>query len=143
IVFASAASNLVAGDTNDNQDVFLFDQRTRHLSLISRASNGTQGNSHTYSAAISPDGRYVALVSYATNLVAGDTNGRQDVFIRDLRSATTTLASIGYQGAPGNGDSVGAMITSRGRYVVFESTASNLTQVDRNSNIDVFIRTLR
>ncbi|HZM75413.1 MAG TPA: hypothetical protein VFC19_06785, partial [Candidatus Limnocylindrales bacterium] len=47
IVFASAASNLVAGDTNDNQDVFLFDQRTRHLSLISRASNGTQGNSHT------------------------------------------------------------------------------------------------
>src|ERR1035437_840173 len=94
-VFESSASDLVAGDTNNVTDVFVRDMVTGTTLLVSVSTNGLVGNGASRSPAMTPDGRYVAFVSAANNLVAGDTNGIPDVFVRDLRDNLTTLVSIG------------------------------------------------
>lgn len=107
-----------------------------------RASLGTGGvqpDSHNDYPSVSGDGRFVAFRSSATNLVAGDTNARADVFVRDLHAGITTRVSITTGGAQGNSDSDNAKITPDGRFVVFESTASNLVANDGNGLTDVFV----
>ncbi|HVM97377.1 MAG TPA: hypothetical protein VMT89_13365 [Candidatus Acidoferrales bacterium] len=106
--------------------------------VLSVAASGTIGP-----FAISSDGRYVAFYSYALNLVAGDTNGRSNVFVRDRQTNTTTLVSVGSSGTLGNGDSVNPAISADGRYVVFYSNASNLVADDTNASSDVFVRDLQ
>jgi Tol biopolymer transport system component len=81
VAFRSNATNLVVGDTNGVVDVFVHDRQTEQTTRVSVDNNGTQGNSFSDGASISADGRYVAFSSPATNLVAGDTNGRQDIFV--------------------------------------------------------------
>src|SRR6188508_1225456 len=83
VAFQSDASNLVAGDTNGLSDVFVRDRQNGTTERVSVSSNGAQADSSSGHAAISADGRWVAFYSYATNLVAGDTNGYADVFVRD------------------------------------------------------------
>lgn len=87
----------------------------------------------------SSDGRYVAFQSEASNLVSGDTNGVDDVFLRDTLTGTTTRVSVAQNGTQGNGSSSGDSISSNGRYVVFTSDASNLVSGDNNNEADLFV----
>ena len=85
--FASAASNLVEGDTNGVYDVFVRDRKRGRTERVSVGQRGVQGDGSSFYPAISADGRYVAFVSLAANLVPGDTNGSLDVFVRDRVAA--------------------------------------------------------
>ena len=140
IVFASSASNLVNGDTNDVGDVFVHDRQTRQTSRVSVASDGTQGNGVSYNPSISANGRYVAFTSIANNLVAGDTNGQADIFVHDRQTGQTSGVSIASDGTQGNIHSTGpASLSADGRYVTFSSGANNLVPGDTNNSVDVFV----
>ncbi|HWJ62150.1 MAG TPA: DUF4214 domain-containing protein [Acidimicrobiales bacterium] len=108
--------------------------------LASIATDGKTGNNASTGSALSNQGRFVAFDSIATNLIAGDTNGKKDVFVRDTLAATTTRISVATDGTPGNGDSSQASISFNGRYVAFRSTATNLVPGDTNGQPDVFLR---
>ena len=128
-LFESVASDLVAGDSNNVSDVFVRDLVNGATWLVSVNTNGLSGNNVSRSPAITSDGRYVAFTSKASDLVAGDTNGIADVFIRDLQGNTTTLASV--RASPINSSTMPSSsetpaITPDGRYVAFFSTATNL-----------------
>jgi TolB protein len=141
VVFDSTASNLVPGDTNGAADVFVRDLATGVTTLASVSSAGAQGNAASQQAGISADGRYVAFRSTATNLVAGDTNGVEDVFVRDLVAGTTTRVSVGPGGvqATASSQTNHAAISPSGRYVQFRSGASNLVPGDTNGVADIFV----
>jgi hypothetical protein len=127
VAFYSDADNLVAGDTNGFRDVFVRDLVAGTNYLVSMSTNGTSGDSMSFDPAISGNGRYVAFTSSADNLVPGDINRAQDVFVRDLLAGTTMLVSVSTNGVnSGNSDSYSPIISANGRYVLFHSTASNL-----------------
>jgi len=131
VLFSSAATNLVAGDTNGTTDIFAFNTTTRTLQLVSGAPGGSAANGSAFNYSISADGRYVAFQSSATNLVSNDSNGATDIFLRDLVSGTTTLISRNCtSGASGSGSSTSPTISADGRYITFESTARNLVGGD-------------
>jgi Tol biopolymer transport system component len=140
VAFESYASNLVAGDTNDRRDVFVGDRVTGTTERVSVSSSGTQANSRSMSPAISADGRYVAFNSDARNLVAGDTNRAQDVFVHNRSTGTTRRVSKSSSGTQANQRSSTGGISADGRYVAFESWASNLVAGDTNDRSDVFVR---
>jgi hypothetical protein len=140
VVFRSNADNLVAGDINEMLDIFLKDTVTNVTTRMSTDSSGVEGNSDSDFANISSDGRYVVFTSYASNLVAGDTNDATDVFIKNRETGTTTLVSTSSSGAQGNDESVNPTISSDGRYVVFESYATNLITGDTNAKSDIFLK---
>ncbi len=140
VAFASYASILVSGDTNNTNDIFVRDRLMGTTERVSVTSSGTQGNSDSYLPSISADGRYVAFSSYASNLVSGDTNNYTDEFVRDRLAGTTERVSVSSSGAQGNRDSFYASISADGRYVAFESYASNLVAGDTNGKWDVFVR---
>jgi len=139
VVFTSLASNLVAGDTNNSLDVFLRDRTLQQTVRVSVGASGAQGNDDSQDAHLSADGSLVVFASRAFNLVAGDGNGYLDVFVRDVRAQTTTRASMGLAGAEPNGDCRRPRISADGRYVVYESDASNLVAGDGNGTSDVFV----
>ena len=140
VAFESRANNLVSGDTNGSSDIFLRDRQAGTTERMSVATGGTQGNAQSWLPSISPDGRYVAFTSFASNLVQGDTNGAFDVFVRDRWNSTTERMSVGAGGAQGNGDSYQPVISADGRFVAFESFASNLVPGDTNGFYDIFVR---
>lgn len=142
VAFESAATNLVDGDHNSAFDVFVFDTVTSELTLVSASSAGGSANADSHSPSISGDGRLVAFSSMATNLVDGDTNGRSDVFVADLRDGTVVRVSTGVGGTEGDGDSTDPDISSDGLYVAFASRAGNLVSGDTNGQSDVFVREL-
>ena len=140
VAFYSLATNLVSGDTNGQKDVFVRDRVLGTTVRVSRSTGGAQGNSGSAMPSISADGRYVAFESAATNLVSGDTNGAEDVFVRDLTAGTTTRVSVSGAGVQGSGRSGGASISADGRHVAFTSQATNLVGGDTNGKSDVFVR---
>ncbi len=140
VAFFSYASNLVGGDTNGAIDVFVRDRSTRETKRVSLRSDGAQGGGDSSYPSISPDGRFVAFTSDASNLVGGDTNGVTDAFVRDRKTGETERVSLGSGGTQGNGDSRGSSISANGRFVAFPSDASNLVGGDTNDAIDVFVR---
>ena len=140
VVFYSNASNLVPWDTNGSYDVFLRDRVTGTTERTSVASDGAEGNKSSSWPAISADGRYVAFQSVATNLVPGDSNAKDDVFVRDRETGTTDRVSIGADGTPGNFYSDYPFMNADGRYVAFWSGASNLIPADTNGVYDIFLR---
>ncbi|MEV4724593.1 TolB family protein, partial [Micromonospora humida] len=97
----------------------------------------------SYGPALSADGRYVVFGSDATDLVARDTNGVPDVFLRDLRAGTTVRVSLSAGGRQANDHSYQGAVTPDGRQVAFASGATNLVPGDTNGVIDVFLRRLR
>ncbi len=143
VAFSSGASNLVAGDTNDRFDVFLHDTQTGITTRVSVSSSGEQGTSGSYPQDISADGRYVAFSSYASNLVAGDTNGNRNIFLRDIQTGETSLVSVDLAGEAGANGSEHPAISANGRYVVFQSRSSNLVVGDTNGKQDVFLRDMQ
>jgi Tol biopolymer transport system component len=143
VAFTSPATNLVTGDTNDDSDIFVHDRQTGETTRVSVDSAGNQASDSSWSCPdISTDGRYVAFSSDAGNLVAGDTNGAEDVFVHDRQTGITERVSVDSAGNQGNGDSgfiLGLSISADGCYVAFESHASNLVPSDTNGNADFFV----
>jgi len=142
VLFTSGASNLVAGDTNNLQDVFVRDRLAGTTERVSLDSLEVQGNATSIHCAISGDGRYVAFHSFATNLAPGDANGFGDVFVRDRQNGTTALVSLGTTGFSGDGPSFRGSFSSDGRYLAFASLAADLVVGDSNGKMDVFVRDL-
>ena len=139
VAFSSYADNLIASDANGSSDVFLRDTQAHATTLISVASNGTQGDGVSDAPTVSADGRYVAFYSIADNLVADDFNATTDVFVRDTSTGTTTLASVEPNSVQGDGGSSGASLSADGRLVAFYSYADNFVVGDTNGTADVFI----
>ncbi|MEG5034449.1 calcium-binding protein [Microcoleus sp. AT3-D2] len=141
VAFQSQASNLVPGDTNNKNDIFVRDLSTNTTTRVSVDSAGIQGNNDSFNPSISADGRFVAFASFS-NLVPGDTNNQPDIFVRDLLSNTTTRVSVDSAGNQGNSLSNNSAISADGRFVAFQSYASNLVPGDTNNQFDIFVRDL-
>jgi Tol biopolymer transport system component len=129
--------------TNSSGQVFVRDLQTGGTAMASVGLEGDRaGNGPSAFASISGDGRYVAFASEATNLAAADTAPGLDVFVRDLREGTTTLVSVNRDGAGGNNVSQAPAISADGRFVAFESAASDLVVGHSGTRFDVFVRNL-
>lgn len=139
VAFQSMASNLATGDSNGVYDIFLRDRQLQTTQRLSVSTAGAQGNANSLGPSLSNDATVVAFNSQASTLVVGDTNAVEDVFLRDVAAATTTLVSKSPAGAPGNGVSSGVQVSPDGRYLVFQSAASNLVAGDTNGVADVFV----
>ena len=128
VAFRSTIPNLAAGSTNGSPQIFRRDRQTNQTVLVSRSSGaaGAEGNAQSDRMSISADGRYILFESYATNLVAGDTNGNSDIFLRDMQLETTTRVSVGDGGAQANWYSRESSISADGRYAAFYSEADNI-----------------
>ena len=155
VAFDSRASNLAAGDTNGSRDVFVRDTCvgapagcTPSTTRVSVASDGSEGNGISDTPSISADGRFVAFAADASNLVAGDTNGAGDVFVRDTCvgvpagcTPSTTRVSVASDGTQGNaGSGFPLVVSANGRFIAFSSAASNLVAGDTNGATDMFVR---
>ena len=139
VSFFSAATNLVAGDTNNFYDVFVYDRTNNTIERVSVDANGNQGDSVSYSSSISSDGRFVTFLSISTNLVPGDLNGQQDVFVYDRTNNTIGRVSVDANGNEGDNGSYYPNISSDGRFVTFSSDATNLVAGDTNNKRDIFV----
>jgi Tol biopolymer transport system component len=149
VAFVSEASNLVPGDTNDptpgqiggGDDVFVRDRVAGRTTRVNVRSNGNQTAGDVSSPAISADGRWVAFSSRATNLLGNDLNGNDaDVFLHDRVSRATTLVSRSSSGVQANDSSERPSLSADGRYIAFDSNATNLVPGDTNGLADVFRR---
>jgi Tol biopolymer transport system component len=148
VVFESGASNLVPGDTNGVPDVFVRDLQVGRTALVSSGRGGAPADGASGTPAISAGGAFVSFASRATNLVAGDRNGVADVFVRDLVLAKTSRVSVDSRGRAQNAAvadpfSQVSDVSRDGRYVVFDSDATNLVHADANQHTDVFLRDRR
>jgi len=139
VVFSSFANNLVVGDTNGAQDIFVHDRLNGITKRLSVASDGSQANNRSAGPSISADGQYVAFLSNASNLVEADTNGVMDIFVHNQLTGLTERVSVSSNGTEGNGSSGGPEISDNGLVITFSSTASNLVSGDTNAYYDVFI----
>jgi hypothetical protein len=139
VAFSSDANNLVIGDYDSNTDIFLHDTHTGATTLVSVSSGGAKGNDYSDSPSIVANGRFVVFQSYASNLVAGDTNGTLDIFLRDTQNGETTRLSVASDGAEANRPSYVSYISGDGRYVSFKSEATNFVDNDTNSCADIFV----
>ena len=143
IAFSSTGTNIVAGDTNGTRDVFVRNTQAAATTRVSVSTAGVPGNGPSDQPSISHNGRWVVFRSTATNLVAGDTNGKADIFRRDLQLGTTTRVSVANVGAKQlTGDSRNPGISYDGNEVVFESDAPNALDWDLNTATDVFVRNI-
>ena len=139
VAFSSNASNLVPADTNELSDVFLLDRRTGTIQRVSLGQGHAQGNG--FDPSISADGRFVAFNAFANLLPGGQATF--DVFVRDRQTSTTHRVSVGSGNVSGNADSLDPTISADGRFVAFQSLASNLVPGDTNCHYDVFVRDLK
>lgn len=140
IAFASRANNLVTTDDNGNFDVFVREVQQSRTVLISRDETGRSGNSNSLHPTISAgDGRYVAFHSGASNLVSGDSNGTDDVFVYDMIVSQLRRISVGENGREANAGSYRTSISADGSTVSFSSDATNLAPRDTNAKTDVFL----
>lgn len=150
VAFYSDSTNLVAGDTNAQADIFVRDVLSGTTALVSVSITGTVANDFSFVfPALSDNGRYVAFASAASNLVNGDTNTCAshpisghcpDIFVRDLQTNTTVRVSVSSANGQADGESANPAISADGRYVVFESAATNLVTGDTNDFKDIFLR---
>ncbi len=136
----SNASNFVAGDNNKVGDVFVFNRADGSTTRISVGAGDEGGDGMSSDPSMSPDGRYVAFWSGATNLVPDDTNGKRDIFLFDRDSGTLTRVSVADDGTQGDGDSFSPNIGSGGALVAFDSSAKTLVADDRKTRgSDIFL----
>lgn len=141
VAFESWASNLIVPDANAGApDIFVYDRVDDTLRLVSKSSSGAQGNGWSFQPSISGNGRYVAFTSAATNLVDGDTNGVEDIFVHDLAAGTTRRVSVSQAGAQANAASFQPSLSYDGNVVAFESQATNLGEDDPNACSHRFAR---
>jgi len=139
IVFQSVASNLSPSDSNNAMDIFLYDRVADDLSRISIALGGMESDGESVIPAISDDGNYIVFRSSTTNLVMGDTNGVDDIFLYNRIPRTIERISKGTAGQEANDMSDAPSISSDGRFITFTSWADNLVESDTNFSNDVFV----
>jgi Tol biopolymer transport system component len=140
LAFSSEATTLVSTDTNSARDIFVVDLATNAVTLASVSSAGVQANGNSDEPSLNADGSIVAFSSVGTNLVTADTNGVQDVFVRNLTSGFTTRESIASDRTAGDGDSGSPALNPSGRFLAFSSLATDLVSSDTNGASDVFVR---
>jgi hypothetical protein len=143
VVFHSGDANVVPGDTNHRDDVFVFDTTTAKSVHVSLGPNGRQGNRDSIGTAVSGNGRFVVFYSAASNLADGDTDHKTNVFLRDRLHQTTELVSVATGGRQANGDSGNGLVSDVGRIVAFDSAATDLVPGDHKGKRDVFVRDRR
>ena len=139
VAFTSDASDLVANDNNGYSDVFVHDRTTGTTERVSVDSSGAEGDDNSWFPALSADGQLVAFVSFATNLVSGDNNLLQDIFVHDRSTGLTERVDVGPSGAEADGPNYYATLSADGRIVAFASYATNLVAGDANAQVDVFV----
>jgi Tol biopolymer transport system component len=139
VVFSSLADNLVAGDSNNNYDIFLHDSNTGVTERISIGLSGAEPDGYSLDSVVNADGTVVTYLSGADNLVLNDTNLQPDAFVLDRISGRTSIVSATCSGIPGNGLTDWPSISADGTLVVFSSDAANLIQGDTNAVSDVFV----
>jgi Tol biopolymer transport system component len=142
IAFTSDAHDLVIGDTNAAQDVFVFDRNTGQISRVSMGWDGSEGNGDSRTPSINGDGRYVAFRSSATNLVSGPMDSSKFIYVCDLQTGNNELVSVTWAGVEENGGSWHPHISANGRHVAFISNSTNLVSFDENGVNDAFMRDL-
>lgn len=143
IAFESRATKLVPNDTNNTDDIFVYNIKKRQTIRVSVSSNGVQANGESSKPSISADGRYVAFASKASNLVPGDTNDVSDIFVHDLTTGKTTRVNLTSRDKQINGSSGTAIISANGRFVAFTSSDNKIVPHDLNLSGDAFIRDLK
>lgn len=119
-----------------------FDPRTAWTQVVNRvsvASDGAEGNDSSSVPVVSPDGRFVVFQSMASNLVPADTNGFIDIFLHDRVTRVTTRVSVASDGMQSDNDSYEPGLSADGRFVTFQSPASNLVLNDTNGSHDAFV----
>jgi hypothetical protein len=144
VVFTSTASNLAPGDTNDTEDVFLYDITAATLTRIS-GTPAAAANGRSRNPAISRDGTYVTFASTASDLATADTNNGEDVFLYERTTGRIERVSVSSGGTPQNRAVAAPFsqvsdVSDDGRLVVFDSDADNLVARDTNQDTDVFLR---
>jgi Tol biopolymer transport system component len=142
LAFTSSADNLVAGDGNHVSDVFLRDEQTHAVQLVSRTPGGASGNGASDRPSVSDDGTRIAFRSSATDLTPGG-GAVPAIYVRDLVAGTTTRVSVASDGTAANGASDTPKISGNGRFVAFASDADNLVAGDGNHRTDVFVHDLQ
>src|SRR5437667_1898315 len=143
VAFQSWASNLVPGDKNGKPDVFVRDRMAGTTELVSAGLGGMPGNDWSDSPSISADGRYVAFISLASNLVPDDVAETWNIFVRDRLNGTTEQVDVSSAGVPASFSHrvpMSATINADGRFVAFSTEASNLVDGDTNGTTDAFVR---
>ena len=126
VAFTSGASNLVPNDTNGVDDVFVRDRQTGKTERVSLGKGGVEADYFCHSATISANGRFVAFLSAATNLLPGNETGEQQFYVYDRQTGQIWRASVGPGGVAGNGTTQGTHISGSGRFLGFTSFADNL-----------------
>lgn len=143
LAFLSNVSGLVADDTNAISDAFVLNRQTRQIERVSVTSAGAESLvgacCSEYAVVISGDGRFVAFSSFSNDLVPDDTNGFQDIFLHDRQTGNTTMVSVDSSGNLANGGAYYPSISANGRYIAFQSTATNLVSDDTNGLQDIFV----
>jgi Tol biopolymer transport system component len=139
IAFVSFATNLVAADTDATADILLYDRPGQQLELTSKNSVGIKANNDCSFPDLSADGSLVAFSSAATNLVPGDSNGAIDVFQHERSNGQTSCLSVDAFGVLGNAESIAPSLSEDGRWITFQSSASNLVSDDTNGSSDIFL----
>ncbi len=140
VAFFSYATNLAAEDTNASPDCYLHDLATGVTTLLSAAPSGQAANGGSRYPAFSGDVRFVAFHSVATDFGPVDTNGKRDIYLRELATGAMELVSVATDGSQADGDCSNPVLSHDGRFVVFESSASNLAPGEANGTLDVFAR---
>ena len=144
VTFSSYADNFSSLDKEAQSDVFIRDRVARTTRLVSRNSKGKPANGPSGSPSVSSSGRFVAFVSDANNLSSRDDDDYNNVFVRDMKKDKTRLVSRSSSEAPASHHSRMSKfydsISASGRYVVFESTADNLSSKDDDGHTNVFVR---
>lgn len=152
VVFESDSDSLVPNDTNDGGDVFLYDAMNTTLERVSVTTAGGQALFHPEAwpgfrcntqPAVSADGNVITFMSFAVNLVEGDTNSKPDIYLRDRVNSTTERVSVssgGQQGLGGMGLTQSPSVSGDGQRIVFQSDFDNLVPNDTNDAADIFLR---
>ncbi len=138
IVYQSRATNLVTDKTTSRSDIFLYDRNTKMTTRINLAYDGSEANSSSYNPQISADGTVIAFSSTSSNLIDDDTEGLEDIFVYDRSDGTITRVSVNSDDEAGDDDSTYPDISDDGRYIVFQSSSSNLDDEDDNGRINIF-----
>ncbi len=140
VVFTSNATNLVDGvDTHGYYQVYLRDVRKGTTTLVSRSTGGSGAGGSCFYPSISPNGRFVVYYANAGDIVAGGSNGKFHIYLFDAKAGTSARVSIGLMGAIGDGDSYFPVVSNNGRFVAYDSNATNLVAGDVDVAMDAFL----
>ncbi|MCB0220740.1 MAG: PD40 domain-containing protein, partial [Chrysiogenetes bacterium] len=139
VTFHTTANNLSDDDLNNAEDVYVLDRQTGVLDAVTSGFPGEDANGPSMQSSVDDEGRYVAFSSFASNLAPGDTNNMADIFVRDREQRVVRLISQGMSAMPADGNSFNPSISLDGRFVAFESDATNLVTGDTNGVSDIFV----